>query len=605
MTPARIVCTNCGYTREIPASALPRQRVNATCPNCGHVFIFDPASATKQDKPAQTESLQFQPKPQNEHISLKGGLDAKANRLLFTLFFVLILITVGVRLWADARYKAVPYPNLMAASADGVAVACGQEVYLYSPEGKLLQRYPLPANVLPTQLFWDKGTISVADMRSKSRLLLGQQNDEKKEFTGATISAQFKVVREAADGRLFVSDSANHRILVFDETGRFLRSFGKEGNNPGEFRFPNEMVFDETGQLLIANTKRPAIEVYSPDGNFVSTLVTPAGDPTFRFPTDFVLTPERLLVLENDGFLERAKVRAYDRNGSKTGELPLGDVTLIGNLVSDGQRLYLSDCEGRQLLSFSLPDLRPLGPFSRDFADRCSAWDREATRYRKLSYGALIALFVFCAPVIIFYLRIKRDEAKEIHKVDLSGLASKKTGSPTKSPAADLILEVPANALLLRISLILLGGGALSILVSVAAKSSLPHTLNLAVLLFATVTFMVGVLLLIRSGGIANLKRKQSEAAFKRIIRDGMLDLLQDESVERVAGAQFSTSGNDLALLVFTGRRVLLYHLNWNRVAKIEQIPFEAIMQVKPTSCLLYTSPSPRDRTRSRMPSSA
>jgi TM2 domain-containing membrane protein YozV len=63
-----------------------------------------------------------------------------------------------------------------------------------------------------------------------------------------------------------------------------------------------------------------------------------------------------------------------------------------------------------------------------------------------------------------------------------------------------------------------------------------------------------------------------------------MLDLLQDESVERVAGAQFSTSGNDLALLVFTGRRVLLYHLNWNRVEKIEQIPFEAIMQVKPTS---------------------
>ena len=29
------------------------------------------------------------------------------------------------------------------------------------------------------------------------------------------------------------------------------------------------------------------------------------------------------------------------------------------------------------------------------------------------------------------------------------------------------------------------------------------------------------------------------------------------------------------------------------------------IFVIKPTGCLLYTSPSPRDRTRSRMPSSA
>ena len=32
---------------------------------------------------------------------------------------------------------------------------------------------------------------------------------------------------------------------------------------------------------------------------------------------------------------------------------------------------------------------------------------------------------------------------------------------------------------------------------------------------------------------------------------------------------------------------------------------FRELMQVSPDGCLLYTSPSPRDRTRSRMPSSA
>src|SRR5665811_1445363 len=36
-----------------------------------------------------------------------------------------------------------------------------------------------------------------------------------------------------------------------------------------------------------------------------------------------------------------------------------------------------------------------------------------------------------------------------------------------------------------------------------------------------------------------------------------------------------------------------------------EQVLFARVVVVHPWHCLLYTSPSPRDRTRSRMPSSA
>ena len=38
---------------------------------------------------------------------------------------------------------------------------------------------------------------------------------------------------------------------------------------------------------------------------------------------------------------------------------------------------------------------------------------------------------------------------------------------------------------------------------------------------------------------------------------------------------------------------------------EIEAHPNGHLYDVKPVACLLYTSPSPRDRTRSRMPSSA
>ena len=40
-------------------------------------------------------------------------------------------------------------------------------------------------------------------------------------------------------------------------------------------------------------------------------------------------------------------------------------------------------------------------------------------------------------------------------------------------------------------------------------------------------------------------------------------------------------------------------------LAKSQKVDLEQISITKLADCLLYTSPSPRDRTRSRMPSSA
>ena len=48
--------------------------------------------------------------------------------------------------------------------------------------------------------------------------------------------------------------------------------------------------------------------------------------------------------------------------------------------------------------------------------------------------------------------------------------------------------------------------------------------------------------------------------------------------------------------------KTILHHLEDRMNKASEQLDFE---QAKEYSCLLYTSPSPRDRTRSRMPSSA
>ena len=47
------------------------------------------------------------------------------------------------------------------------------------------------------------------------------------------------------------------------------------------------------------------------------------------------------------------------------------------------------------------------------------------------------------------------------------------------------------------------------------------------------------------------------------------------------------------------------YTFNLDHIKKILADVSDEQMTLQPNGCLLYTSPSPRDRTRSRMPSSA
>lgn len=42
----------------------------------------------------------------------------------------------------------------------------------------------------------------------------------------------------SSTNRVLVSDSNNHRIQVFDVNGRVLSSFGEEGSEDGQFKFP-------------------------------------------------------------------------------------------------------------------------------------------------------------------------------------------------------------------------------------------------------------------------------------------------------------------------------------------------------------------------------
>lgn len=72
--------------------------------------------------------------------------------------------------------------------------------------------------------------------------------------------------------RIFVADTGNNRIQVFNESGRLLLTFGRKGSEPGEFNEPCDVSINRIGHVLVADKQNNRIQVFTCDGKFVSQL---------------------------------------------------------------------------------------------------------------------------------------------------------------------------------------------------------------------------------------------------------------------------------------------------------------------------------------------
>jgi DNA-binding beta-propeller fold protein YncE len=72
-----------------------------------------------------------------------------------------------------------------------------------------------------------------------------------------------------ADGNLYVSDTFNNRVEVFDADGNFIRTFGKAGDGPGYFARPKGIAVDADGHIWVADAVQNRIQVFSQEGDLL------------------------------------------------------------------------------------------------------------------------------------------------------------------------------------------------------------------------------------------------------------------------------------------------------------------------------------------------
>lgn len=79
-------------------------------------------------------------------------------------------------------------------------------------------------------------------------------------------------VAVTADGSIYVVDGVNQCVKVFDSTGKFLFSFGREGSGPGRFKYPLGMDIDGAGNLYVADSGNRRIQIFTAKGDFIREI---------------------------------------------------------------------------------------------------------------------------------------------------------------------------------------------------------------------------------------------------------------------------------------------------------------------------------------------
>ncbi|MBN1426894.1 MAG: TIGR03663 family protein [Anaerolineae bacterium] len=194
------------------------------------------------------------------------------------------------------------------------------------------------------------GTIYVADTWNSRIVVFNQEGETIRQWgqegiKSVTEPLSFwgpRAITVDAQGFIFLSDTGNKRIQVFDESGGFVRQIGSEGGLDGQLDEPVGVVIGKDGLVYVADTWNRRIQVFTQEGLFVNQWLVEAWfAQTNERPYIAVDAQNNVYVTDPDAF----RVIVFDSQGNYL--YSFGDYTTIGlaggiAINAQGQ-LFLSD----------------------------------------------------------------------------------------------------------------------------------------------------------------------------------------------------------------------------------------------------------------------
>ena len=99
------------------------------------------------------------------------------------------------------------------------------------------------------------------------------------------------------DNEVYVCDSNNHRIQVFDLDLNFVRFIGARGGGRGDFNSPQDAKFDTDGNMYVADGGNGRVQVMERSGKFIREF----GEGELKRPSGLHITDKYIYVSDYSG----------------------------------------------------------------------------------------------------------------------------------------------------------------------------------------------------------------------------------------------------------------------------------------------------------------
>jgi WD40 repeat protein len=138
--------------------------------------------------------------------------------------------------------------------------------------------------------------------------------------------------------RVYVSDSGNNRVQVFDASGRFIREFGTEGRLEGQFLWPFDLSVDNQGNVYVLDDGARNLQKFSADGTFIWRVDQSTLPDLTGHGHDANIDRQGRLVVGND---DNGRVVYLDRDGQEVDAFNGGACSVT---VDPDGNTYITGC---------------------------------------------------------------------------------------------------------------------------------------------------------------------------------------------------------------------------------------------------------------------
>ena len=200
------------------------------------------------------------------------------------------------------------------------------------------------------------GAVFVADSWLKKIFLIDREGKLLRVFIDGGLERPAALAYDAATGRLYVADSAAHRIDVYGPDGARVSAWGKRGGGNGEFNYPTHLALAGSGRLLVTDALNFRIQAFDRDGKFLwkmgrqgdgsGNLAAPKGVAADSQGHFYIVDAlfDAVQIFERNGSL----LLAFGERGTGRGQFWIPGGIFIGPT----DRIYIADAYNQRIQIF-------------------------------------------------------------------------------------------------------------------------------------------------------------------------------------------------------------------------------------------------------------